>query len=297
MSPYGMDVTARRRSSIAPRLLLGAGLALSGCASARPDPNVVMSEPPQASFLDRVLRRQPAASNYTSTVAETPRDPKDPGRLSLAYARLMEEAGKLDEAETHYSKALEEHPDSVDALVGLGRVHTLAGRHDQAEQTLLRAFKQQPQSAAVLHGLGQSYAARAKWDEAVEVLHEASSLEPANTTIEYDLAVALVQAGDVDAALPHFVRTVGDAEAHYNIGLILQRSGRLTESEQQFRVALAKKPDFSQAQQWLETLRAQQSLPAVPPTMIADGATPPYAATNAVQPVGYTAPQPRSPVW
>jgi tetratricopeptide (TPR) repeat protein len=294
------------RSPLARRLLLGVGLAMSGCATATPDPHVIMTEPPTRTFMDRVLRREATGAGQP-VLAEGVGDPKDPAKLSLAYARLMEESGKLDEAKMHYSRALDENPESVDALVGLGRVHTLAGRHDQAEQTLLKALKHQPKSAKVLHGLAQSYAARSRWDEAAQLLREAAASDPADQTVQYDLAVALVQTDDIDAAMPYFVRTVGDAEAHYNVGLILQRAGRLPESEQQFRIALAKKPDFEQARQWLQKLHEQQTLPALPPGGVMTAALPATGTqATAVQPVGYSLPQgavapattlPQAPVW
>jgi tetratricopeptide (TPR) repeat protein len=194
--------------------------------------------------------------------------------------------------------------------VGLGRVHTLAGRHDQAEETYRKALKLQPQSAAALHGLGQSFATRKRWDEAVAILREASKGEPANTAIQYDLAVALVESGDTTAALPLFAACVGEAEAHYNAGLILQRSGQLAESEQQFRLALTRKPDLEQARYWLQTVQQQQTLPAVPPSAAIASSTAPSAGlpanpAGAVQPVGYQSPAPviqpgvsvSAPVW
>lgn len=271
-----MDVPLHPRSSLASRLLLGAALGWTGCASAPRDPTVALAEPPAPSFVDRVLRRQPSPAQYSQAIEEAPRDPKDPARLSLVYAQLMERSGQLDQASSHYNKALDENPSSVDALIGLGRVHTLAGRHEQAEKSLLKALEHDPRSTAALHALGQSYAARNRWDEAVATLERAALLQPEDQSLQYDLAVAFVQAGDIDSALPCFARTVGEAEAHYNVGLILQRAGRLTESEQQFRMALARKPDFEQARYWLATLHQQQTLPAAPP--------------NAVLPVSYQRP-------
>jgi tetratricopeptide (TPR) repeat protein len=268
----------RTSSTLAGRLLLAAGLALCGCASTTPDPSIVLTEPPAPSLIDRVLRRDDA-SKYRRPVEESPRDPSDPGRLSLAYARLMEQAGRLEQAETHYTRVLDENPGSVDALVGLARVHTLAGRHAQAEQSLLKALKEQPKSPEVLHALAQSYAARELWAEAQQVLQQAALEAPADDSIQYDLAVALVQLGQVDAAIPIFAGTVGEAEAHYNAGLILHRCGRLPESQQQFQLALAMRPDLEQARYWLAASQQQQMLPP----------TPPGASPTAIQTVGYDA--------
>ena len=200
----------------------------------------------------------------------------------------MEQAGDLTQAETHYSRVLSEDPKSLDALVGLGRVHQLGGRYAAAEEAFNRVVKQNPNSAPALHGLGQTYAARQRWDEATELLNQAVLADPANESLRYDLAVAQVESGNVDAALPHFIRTVGDAEAHYNIGLILHRAGRLPESEQQFRLALAKKPTFAEARYWLDQIQQQHTLPAIPPaTAAAEAGSSP---SGPIRQIGYQSP-------
>jgi len=102
--------------------------------------------------------------------------------------------------------------------------------------------------------------------------------------------VALVQSDNVPAALPHFINTVGDAEAHYNIGLILHRNGRLRESEQHLRLALSKNPDLKPARQWLETVQREQL--ATPPATL--GAHAVGAAPGTIQPVSYQVEQPSS---
>ncbi|MCA9053665.1 MAG: tetratricopeptide repeat protein [Planctomycetaceae bacterium] len=269
--------------------LLGLALGVCGCVTVPDPPLAAQSAPPKVSWRDRILRRSPAIPPSDAVHSELANEARDPGKLSLAYAQLMEEAGNLDAAETHYSRALDEHPDSVDALVGMGRVHESAGRYDAAEQAFHRALKQDPNSAAALHGLGQTCAARQRWDDAAELLNQAVLSDPGNDSFRYDLAVALVQAGNIDAALPHFVRTVGDAEAHYNIGLILQRSGRLPESELQFRTAIAKNPQLDEARYWLDQVQRQQVLPAVPPATAGSGL--PVSTPGSIQQIGYQSPE------
>ena len=151
--------------------------------------------------------------------------------------------------------------------------------------------------------MGQTAAARQRWDDATEFLDAAVLAEPGNNAMRYDLAVALVEADNIDAALPHFMRTVGDAEAHYNVGLILQRAGRLPESEQQLRLALAKDPQLEQARYWLSVVEQQQRLPAEPPTELSQFVVPGPSPT-AIQPVSFETAAPviqpapiKPPVW
>jgi tetratricopeptide (TPR) repeat protein len=209
------------------------------------------------SFLSRFRRSKPEIK-YQEDILEVPDELADPAQLSLAYAKLMEESGNVVEAETHYTKVLAEQPEHVAAIVGLSRVQQRTGRPEAAEQGLHKALRLDPHSPVALHALGQIYAAQGRWDEGAELLNKAVLAAPNEKAYRYDLAVALVHADNIEAALPHFIRTVGDAEAHYNVGLILHQQGRLVESEEQLRLALSRKPDLQQAQYWLDVVRRQQ---------------------------------------
>ena len=268
-------------------LLLGACLCASGCTSVAALTGKSGGETTvRLSMLDRLRGRTGLETHYSQPIEEVPNKLKNPAQLSLAYAKLMEEAGRLEEAEGHYQKALEANSDNAEALLGLARVHFRAGRLESAEQTYHRVLRQDSSSAQALHGLGQICARREQWTEATELLNRAVLAAPGERAVRYDLAVALVNAGNVDAALPHFIRTVGDAEAHYNVGLILNRQGRLAESEQQFQLALKKKPDLEQARYWLTIVQRQQRGTTDPAA--AQTAQSAHAVQAPIQTVAYT---------
>ncbi len=182
----------------------------------------------------------------------------DEAELSLAYAKWMEDIRNLTEARQHYSEVVERQPECIDALLGLARVDQLSGRTREAEQEFHRALRIDPGSAVALHGLGQFYAVQRRWPDAVDTFHRAMLAAPTDSGYRFDLAVAMVHADDIDGALPHFIRTVGDAEAHYNVGLILREEGRLAEAEQQMLLAVTKKPDLVIAQQMLDDIRRER---------------------------------------
>ncbi|MGE3315896.1 MAG: tetratricopeptide repeat protein [Planctomycetaceae bacterium] len=113
------------------------------------------------------------------------------------------------------------------------------------------------QNARSLHAEGQTLAAVERWSEAAEILAKAVKLAPEDTHIHYHLAVALARSGNAEGALPHFLRSVGEAEAHYNLGVILYEEGKLEASELQLVQALRLNPRLDVAQQQLDDVRLE----------------------------------------
>jgi tetratricopeptide (TPR) repeat protein len=67
-----------------------------------------------------------------------------------------------------------------------------------------------------------------------------------------DLGTYLLDAGELDAALPHFQKALAInpnlAGAHHNIAAVLAQKGRVDEAIAEYRKALAIEPDFAKAQ-------------------------------------------------
>ncbi|MEX0717756.1 MAG: tetratricopeptide repeat protein [Planctomycetaceae bacterium] len=182
----------------------------------------------------------------------------NPGQTHLAYARLQESWGNLDEARGSYQLVLGEDPRSIDATLGLARIDQLSGRTTEAEQGFLKALRASPGDPAVLAALGEFHASRQNWREAVRHLHEATVAAPNDAGYRHHLAIALARSGNVDQARPHFARAVGDAEAHYNIGYILFDEGNLDDAERELRQAVVMKPELRQARQLLDQVARER---------------------------------------
>ena len=183
---------------------------------------------------------------------------KDPSKLDLAYGKLQEQFGNMTEARERYQRVLHDEPQSVEALLGLARMDQLAGRLIEAEQGFRKALKNSPSDSLVLDALGQFYAAQEKWPQAIDVLKQGLQSAPNDNTIRFHLAVATARSGDLATAKPHFVNSVGEAEAEYNLGLILHDQGKLELAEQHFIQAVVKKPTLEQAQYWLNEIRIEK---------------------------------------
>ena len=183
---------------------------------------------------------------------------KDPTKLDLAYAKWQEQLGNMSEARERYQRVLHDEPQSIEALLGLARMDQLAGRLPEAEQGFRRALKASPSDPLVLDALGQFYAAQDKWPQAIDILKQGLQTAPNDDTIRFHLAVATAKSGDLATAKPLFVNSVGEAEAEYNLGLILHEQGKLDLAEQHFVQAVVKKPTLEQAQYWLNEIRVEK---------------------------------------
>lgn len=263
------------------RSIFGKSVLLTGCVVSFMAAGCITVSPPSA--LSKASKKTKVSqASYQEELPPTPKDPENPEELKLAYARWMEEMNQVVEARKHYSSVAEVEPENVDAILGLARIDQVTGQYAEAEQKYKRALRLDENSAEAQYGLGQFYASQKRWTESIEHLSASLLADPENTTSRYQLAVALVHAGDVESALPHFIRTVGDAEGHYNTALILHEENRVDEAEKHFLLAISKKPDFQQAQQWLARIQHQRN---------GDDISTPISGASQIVPVGASSSQ------
>ncbi|WP_010588214.1 tetratricopeptide repeat protein [Schlesneria paludicola] len=189
---------------------------------------------------------------------------KDPVKMHLAYAGWHEQSGNYQEARKSYLKVLQKSPKDVEAMLGLARVDRAFDRQEEADRQLQKTFKLHPKDPRVLVAMGQVHASRQEWPEALEKMQAAHKLDPYEKMYEYHLAVVEAQAGEITAAMEHFTRSVGQAEAHYNVGFILNEQGNTSEAEFHLMKALKLKPDLKQAEQTLAALRTHNHDPVQP---------------------------------
>ena len=180
----------------------------------------------------------------------------NPTKIHLAYAAWHEQAGDFSEARESYLKVLEKSPRDADALLGVARIDRAFGRSEEADLQLKKALKLLPKEPKVFVAIGQAHAEKHEWKQALENMQIAHKLSPYETIYEYHLAVVEANAGEISLAMEHFTRSVGKAEAHYNVGHILNEQGSSAEAEAHLVKALKLKPDLKQAQVTLTAIRS-----------------------------------------
>jgi Flp pilus assembly protein TadD len=209
---------------------------------------------------------------------------KNPERTHLAFAKLSEKTGDVKTARASYLTVLDENPQSVEATVGLAGLDLREGKNGDAERGLLKASHLAPGDPLVAEAVGQFYLGQNRYRDAEQHLKQGLDANPTNRRLQYRLGVALAQQGRVTEAEPLFVQAVGEAEADYNIGLILYEHGETLLAEQRLMGAVMKKPTLNQAHHWLEVVRNERAA-----TNIASGQRPlpqpngshlPYGAVN-----------------
>jgi tetratricopeptide (TPR) repeat protein len=191
----------------------------------------------------------------------------------LAHAQYEEALGNsagvrkaFDEQRAHYATSRKSYEQllaadskSVDAVIGLARLDQVSGRIGDAEQGFLKAVRMDSNSPRSLDALGQFYSDQGRWNDATGTLQKALATAPDDRSIRYHYGLALAKGGQIDQAQPELVRAVGEAAAHYNLGIILHEQGDLVASEQEFEAALLQNPHLDQAQKWLKDVRREQS--------------------------------------
>jgi hypothetical protein len=133
--------------------------------------------------------------------------------------------------------------------------------------------------------------AAASSKESVGQLRRELEANPGNKLLQYQLAVALARSGQLEAAFPHFVASVGSAAAHYNLGVITYENA-VEASRRQFSRALDQQPNLAAAEEWLQILTDERAKHATPVSSIRDDAQVGLPLLPAAQPEPVAVPEP-----
>jgi Tfp pilus assembly protein PilF len=176
--------------------------------------------------------------------------PKDAGvhnNLANALGRL----GRLDEAVTHYRRALQLRPDFAEAHNNLGHALLDLGRFDDAAASCRRAAELEPGLAEAHDTLGSAQLALGRLDEALASYRRALEIEPGFAEAHSNLGNLWLELGRIDDALASYHRALEIdphlAGAHNNLGNALRSLGKLEDAAASYGRALEINPDFAEA--------------------------------------------------
>ncbi len=145
-----------------------------------------------------------------------------PAQVALAQIRLAQ--GEFEEAEILLEKVLQASPRHGQALSTLGQVLMRQGRREEArliagqarDAAAFNLFDDPLMSEVVAEGVSSveiweramSFLDNGNYEQAVLGLNRVAVLQPENSDVQFQLAVAHGNLGDLDRARRHFERTV-----------------------------------------------------------------------------------------
>ena len=113
---------------------------------------------------------------------------------------LYQNAGRLDQAEGSYLRALEIYRAAPPALLRLAEVYVVLDRLEAAASLMREARALDPTSAAAAAALGELYQRLGRNEEAIELLRSALDQIPEANRLYYPLALAYRATGEMDEA-------------------------------------------------------------------------------------------------
>ena len=163
----------------------------------------------------------------------------------------VQQAGRLQEAETIYLSILQEQPRHPGALYLLGTIAHQLGNNDFAITRYEQALAIKPEFAEAFNNLGISLKEQGRVDNAVTCFEQAFAIKPDYVVAQNNMGITLMENGRTDESINCFEQVLAIkpdyAEAKNNLGIALNILGRSEEAIICYEQALAIKPYFAEA--------------------------------------------------
>ena len=175
----------------------------------------------------------------------------DYAELHYNFGIALLQNGDVDEAIAQYQTALQIKPGYAEAHINLGIALLQKGNVDEAITHFQTALQIKPDYAEAYINLGIALLQKGGVDEAIAQYQKALEINTDYADAHYNLGNILCQKGRVDEAIAHYQKALqinpDDAEVHNNLGLALLQKGNVDEAIAQYQKALAIKPDYAGA--------------------------------------------------
>lgn len=188
---------------------------------------------------------------HESRQAKSGQRPDSPTlRNLLEEGKAHHQAGRLQESEQSYRRALELAPEHADTLHLLGLLLYRQTRYDEAIASVTKALAQTP-SPVYWFNLGVITQKTGRTDDAVRAYRTAIRLNPRHLEAHINLGNALKEQGALTDSIEAYQQALAlnqsHADIHNNLGVALKEQGQMQEAIGSYRRAIDLKPAHIEA--------------------------------------------------
>ena len=213
-----------------------------------------------------------AQQEYLKVLAAQPAH----GEALYGLGNIAQQMGDLEAAEEYLSDAVKVQPEFLKAWFSLGNLRQSQDKFQAAEQAYRQAFNLRPDSAPICNNLGYVLQQQNKWSDAALYYKQALDLMPNCVEADVNWGNALFAQGKLSPAKQTHYAQLNDKlglnrhrvqdwqtatiyyrqailmqpdllDAHYHLGLALQKQRNLTDSLACYQQVLQLDPDYGAA--------------------------------------------------
>ncbi|MEM8719921.1 MAG: tetratricopeptide repeat protein [Cyanobacteria bacterium P01_G01_bin.39] len=155
---------------------------------------------------------------------------------TLKLAAQLHQDGSLTQAQQIYQQILQQQPQNLDALHGLGSLALKQGNLPDAEQLFLDALSIQPQDLKTWFSLGNLYYAQTKLPEAEQCYLKVIELQPNLVSVYNNLGYVQQLQDKFPEAVSSYQKALdlqpNCIEAELNLATVLHHQGELSQDKQ-----------------------------------------------------------------
>ncbi len=177
----------------------------------------------------------------------------------IAFGRLCERRGNLDEAEEIYNAMLKRSPRDADLHHRMGVVMARQGRFGEAEPHFQSALKANSSNVELLNDYGYHCYLQDKAPEAESMFRKVLAQNPRHTSALNNLGLLLGQQGKYDEAFGNFKQAGSEAEAYANVGYCRALQNDVDNASRDYSKALTLNPKLRTAAEAAASLATQSN--------------------------------------
>ena len=174
-------------------------------------------------------------------------------KVHVNMASLLMSKSKLDEAKKYYDRAIQLDPNSGEVRSGYAYLLERLGRPDEARAEYENAIRFTPKKSAarLFYTYGAFLDKRGELDAAIAQYQRALEVDPNLADAHSELATALLTKGDSQKAEAHYLEAARldpkRADIHSNLGTLLLNEGKTSQAIIQYEEALRIDPTLTEA--------------------------------------------------